>query len=742
MATQANGHSRLRFSIFEVDLAAGELCKRGVRLPVQEKPFQILALLLERPGEVVTREELQERLWPNGTFVDFDKGLNTAVKKLRSALGDSPDKPVFIETIPRRGYRFIAPILSNGFQPGEAPASEAIASHSESAFHSSNQPIGARKYWYSLVAPLFLVALAALAVVMLAIFGVIRYVHRSSDPAVTTRFLVVPPKGGAAFLTLSPNGRMVAFTAPATNGNGYALWIRSFDSIDPKEVPGTDGAYSPFWSPDSRYLGFFTNNKLKKVELATETIQALCEAPVTGGLAFGGSWSPAGIILFVPDIFGGILRVSANGGIPVRLTTPDTGRQEVSHLWPYFLPDGEHFLYFVQSKERRLQGIYVASLSPKNIRRPHRLLDSESDAAFSPTGHLLFVRGGHLFAQSFDPDRLRLNGDPVPIVDDIQFLSFTHHGSFSLSGNGVLAFQGSISRLAQIVWRDRSGAVTGSIGPPGEYLDLELSPDGSQLALEALDYKTNSGHIWVLDLSTDTLKQLTPATSSWEYSPRWSPDGKRVIYDSNREYATGGSPGEFFTKLATGVEKEELLLQSKLWISPGDWSRNFILYSAQQGSEHSDVWMQPNDSSTPALYLQRAWSGRVSPDGRWIAYISSESGNRTDEVYVRPVQPSQGQWRISNNGGEQILWRADGKELFYLSPSQELIAVPITAGSTFGIGKPAKLFELHDLVPNMGRRYLYAVSKDGKRFLTTKCQFDSGAVPITVVLNWSAALQH
>jgi WD40 repeat protein len=446
--------------------------------------------------------------------------------------------------------------------------------------------------------------------------------------------------------------------------------------------------------------------------------------------------------LFVPDEFGGILRVSANGGLPAQVTTPDAARQEVSHLWPYFLPDGQHFLYFVQSKVRNLQGIYVAQLEVEKSRERQRLLDSDSGAAFAPPGHLLVVRAGRLFAQSFDPGRLSVSGDPVPIVDDIQFVSFAHFGHFSVSGNGVLAYEGTSSRMAQLVWRDRTGAITGSIGPPGEYLDLELSPDGKQLALERLDSSTNSAHIWVLDLSLGTLLQLTPNSTSWEYSPRWSPDGKRILYDSNREYAMGGSPGEFFAKPASGEGKEELVLQSKLWIWTCDWSRNFILYSAsdEQGQENSELWMLPKHTSAAALYLQRAMIGRVSPDGKWIAYVSSESGS--EEIYIRPVQASQGKWKISDGGGRQILWRTDGKELFYLSPSRKLMAVRITAGATFTAGKPAMLFELHDLVTNMGFRYLYAVSSDGKHFLTANTQSESATVPITVVLNWSAALPH
>ena len=436
-------------------------------------------------------------------------------------------------------------------------------------------------------------AVAALATLAVAL-GVMSYLHRSALPAMT-RFVIIPPKRGADHLTLSPNGRSVAFISAAMNDKNSALWIRTFDSLDTKEVPGTEGASTPFWSPDSRSVGFFADNKLKKVELATSTVQTICEAPIKR-FPYGGTWSPAGVILFVPDEFGGILRVSANGGLPAQVTTPDAARQEVSHLWPYFLPDGQHFFYFVQSKVRNLQGIYMAQLEVEKSRERQRLLDSDSGAVFAPPGHLLVVRAGRLFAQSFDPGRLSVSGDPVPIVDDIQFVSFAHFGHFSVSGNGVLAYEGTSSRMAQLVWRDRTGAITGSIGPPGEYLDLELSPDGKQLALERLDSSTNSAHIWVLDLSLGTLLQLTPNSTSWEYSPRWSPDGKRILYDSNREYAMGGSPGEFFAKPASGEGKEELVLQSKLWIWTCDWSRNFILYSAsdEQGQENSELWMLPN----------------------------------------------------------------------------------------------------------------------------------------------------
>jgi eukaryotic-like serine/threonine-protein kinase len=586
-----------------------------------------------------------------------------------------------------------------------------------------------------------LTASAAAVLVTLALtLGVISYLHRFSHSTVT-QFVIIPPKAGVGDLTLSPNGRSVAFISAAMTDKSSALWIRTFESLDAKEVPGTEGASSPFWSPDSRFVGFFADNKLKKVEIATSTVQIVCEAPIKR-FSYGGTWSPAGVILFVPDEFGGILTVSANGGVPMRLTTPVAAQQEVSHLWPYFLPDGQHFLYFVQSKIRNQQGIYVAALDFERSRQRQRLIDSDSEAVFAPPGHLLVVRSRRLFAQSFDPDRLSVSGDPVPIADNVEFVSFAHFGDFSVSANRVLAYKRDSTPMAQLAWRDRTGAITGSIGPPGEYMDLQLSPDGKQLALERMDPDTNSAHIWVLDLSLGTLLQLTPNSTSWEYAPRWSPDGKRILYDSNREYAIGGSPGEFFAKSASGDSEETLMLQSKSWIFTCDWSRNFILYSAshEQAIENSDLWLLPNNSSTPALYLQRAMMGRVSPDGKWIAYISSESGS--DEIYVRPVQHSQGKWKISDGGGSQILWRSDGKELFYLTPSKKLTAVPVTAGATFTPGKPAVLFELHDVVPDTGFRYLYAVSRDGKHFLTANRQSESAPMPITVVLNWTEALPH
>ena len=583
-------------------------------------------------------------------------------------------------------------------------------------------------------------AFAALATLAITI-GVMSYMHRPTPPTITS-FVIIPPNRVADVPMLSPNGRSVVFMSPsAINDKESALWIRAFSSLDAKEVPGTEHASTPFWSPDSRSVGFFADNKLKKVELATSTVQTLCEAPIKR-FPYGGTWSPAGVILFVPDEFGGILRVSASGGLPAQVTTPDMARQEVSHLWPYFLPDGQHFLYFVQSRIRNQQGVYVAGLESEESRERQRLIESDSEGVFAPPGYLLVVRSGRLFAQSFDPDRLSVSGDAVPIADNVEFVSFAHFADFSVSRNGVLAYRRAASQMAQLVWRNRTGAITGSIGPPAEYLDLELSPDGKQLALERMDSSTNSAHIWVLDLSLGTLVQLTPNSTFWEYSPRWSPDGKRILYDSNREYAMGGSPGEFFAKPANPEGKEELVLHSKSWIWTCDWSRDFILYSVsdEQGLGNSELWMLPHDSSTPALYLQRARHGRVSPDGKWVAYVSSESGS--EEVYVRPVKASQGKWKISDGGGGQILWRSDGKELFYLSSSSKVMAVPSTGGAMFTAGKPAMLFELHDLPANIGFRYLYAVSADGKRFLTAKLQSEFSSVPITVVLNWSTGLPH
>jgi len=503
---------------------------------------------------------------------------------------------------------------------------------------------------------------------------------------------------------------------------------------------GTEGAIGLFWSPDGRHIAFFANGKLKKVDSAGGTSQVLCDAAGAGGNDYdlGGTWSRDGEILFVPGIYSGILRVSSEGGLATAVTVPDRSRHELMHAWPYFLPDGDHFLYFVVSSRKEQQGVYVGSLGSKNTRR---VLDTDSHAIYVSPGYLLFIREGRLLAQPFDAKRQQTSGEPFPVADQVHSFGALHQGYFSASQNGVLAYVSAQSMFSHLVWVDRNGREVGSVGPSGDYSDFELSPNEKRVAIERVDPHNEQGDIFVLELARGILSQIT-STPWWEYQPRWSPDGTHILYNSNRaEQERGLSSGTLYIKSADGTGSEELLLEPKDpkdWISPEDWSRDgqLILYDLNKSSWTELWYVQLQGNRTTNLYLQRARGGKFSPDARWVAYVSGESG--VAEVYVRPFSPSEGKWQVSTGGGGQVQWRHDGKELFYVTLDGKLMAATVKLGLRFEASSPAVLFT----IPNAwSARQCYAASHDGKRFLIKKFLND-GPVPINVVLNWTEELKR
>jgi DNA-binding winged helix-turn-helix (wHTH) protein len=387
----------VRFGPFEVDLVAAELRKRGRKVPLQDQPFKVLGLLLQRPGELVTREELQRALWPGDTFGEFDEGLNKAIQKLRQALDDSTDSAKFIETLPRKGYRFIAALESPTEQPATPP--EPVQEVQAIQARRSGREILA----WALVAILTLAFLVA--VVMRQQPGEIRAVRFQVSPPekVTQDYEDIP--------VVSPDGRYVVFGGMDQNAK-YQLWVHSLDSLATQRLPDTEsknGNVFPFWSPDSRSVGFFQGNKLKKIDITGGQAVVLCDAPFP---VYGGAWSQDGTILFAP--IGGLRRVSAAGGDATLALGLDKSRKEVGQVWPYFLPDGRHYLYLSLVRDHTKAAIYVASLDSTETRR---LLSSESNVAYAPPGFLIYARADVLMAQAFDAGGLRLKGDPFPTTE-------------------------------------------------------------------------------------------------------------------------------------------------------------------------------------------------------------------------------------------------------------------------------------------------------------------------------------
>jgi len=613
---------------------------------------------------------------------------------------------------------------------------------------SSSQPLTPVAPSPSRVVPYLGWLLAAALLVVAAVLGLVHFRETSPERPVVRFVIPAPEKGSFRGLApvISPDGRRVAFITSAADGQ-FALWVRPIDSLEAQRLPGTEGAAYPFWSPDSRFIGFNAGAKLKKIEASGGPSQTLCDSPTFAS----GAWSRNGVIVFGSFLVGALLqRVSAAGGTTALLTTLDSFRQEVSHSQPHFLPDGRHFLYFVRSGQTEHSGVYLSALDSKDRKR---LLGTESSAAYSPPrqgnlGHLLFLRDGTLMAQSLDAVKLELAGDPFPVAEQVG--SAFGVSFFSVSANGVLAYRTGGGQQSQPSWFDREGKPLGTAGAPGNYITVALSPDGTQVALARTDPQANNTDLWLHDLRRGIPSRFTFHPSNDQH-PIWSPDGSRIVYASGRD-----GPFNLYQKVSSGSGSEEALLQSGESKRPHDWSRDgrFIVYSSEGPKAGSDLWVLPvrpaGADRKPMPYLKTEFSESHAqfspgPDGapggapRWMAYASNESG-RT-QVYVQPFPASGGKSQISSEGGYQPRWRRDGKELFFIAPDARLMSVEVKAAPKFEATVPKALFQTRIFAVSAQFAHYYDVAPDGRRFLINSQLQETASAPITVVMNWREGLK-
>ena len=543
---------------------------------------------------------------------------------------------------------------------------------------------------------------------------------------------------GVGSPAISPDGRHLAFTA--FSEGRLSLWIRPLDLLTAKSLPGTEGAESPFWSPDSRFIGFFAQGKLKKIALADGALTTLCEA--NGG---GGTWNRDGEILFAEFFASEIKRVSAGGGTPATVIKADRSRQEEGINWPAFLPDGRHFVFSVFGPNREKAGIYLGSLDGGEAKR---LVASETNALYAPSfsgdrqaGYLLFVREGTLLAQPFDAAYGQLTGDPFSVADRV--LAFGHRaynlerrGFFSVSDNGRLIYRSHDILIEQLGWFDRTGKPLGTVGSPGRFGLPKLSRDGKQVAAPRFDSQTGTSDIWLFDLSRGAESRFTSDPGD-DQAVVWSPKGSQLMWASNREGVR-----DFYRKTSSGGGQDELFWKSDDGKYPNDWSGDgrFILYVELNPKNANDIWVMPlSGDRRPSPYLTTQFDenfARFSPDSKWVAYYSNESGS--DEIYVQPFPATGGKWKISIKGGNYPLWRRDGKEIFYMA-ADKLMAVEVTSGERFEAGLPKMLFDCASI---RGVRGKYAVKGDGQRFLVVTRIEETGPGSFTAVLNWTADLKR
>ncbi len=573
-------------------------------------------------------------------------------------------------------------------------------------------------------------AWAAAAAALLAASGLgYGFIRRAPKPPQIMRFEIATP---AEITTIdvpriSPDGRTLAFDGTDTEGRAR-IWARPLNALVPQPLPGTEGGVRPFWSPDSRFLGFMADGMLKKIDVTGGPPTKICDAP--GGS--DGSWSPEGVILFDGTGTDPIYRVAAAGGAKVAAVKLDAARKETSVGWPEFLPDGRHFLYLVNGEKPEDSAYWIGSLD-SNERK--MLAPAQTLVTYAPPGYLLFVREKTLVAQPFDPKALKLTGEPIPLAEKIG-TDNVGLARFSVSRNGVLAYRTGESG-GRLLWRDRAGRELDTLGEPGDYGNPALSPAGDRLAFNLTDSRSGKNDIWIRDLARGVNSRFSLGAGN-NYRPLWSPDGAAIVFSSDR-----GGTTDLYEKSTRGPGEEKLLLHSDEFKFASGWTRDgrYIGYSTQNAKSFWDIWALPTFGDRkpipiivgPFLEIQPVFS----PDGRFVAYSSTESGRA--EIYVQTFPSVGGKWQVSSAGGVDPSWRGDGKELFYRSPDQKLMAVEIRGGGDFQAGIPQPLFPIRIRPGNPRNKYLPAA--DGQRFLVVAPLGRDSITPTTIVLNWFAGLR-
>jgi Tol biopolymer transport system component len=593
----------------------------------------------------------------------------------------------------------------------DEPAGEAP---SEPAGAAAPLRLGRRAVGGLLLAAAVLVAGAA------ALISLNRQVVRGAPQA--ARFSIYPPPLSTFnHVALTADGRALLYSA------GPLLHLRRLDALEAQPVDGTQGAYDPFFSPDGRWFGFFVGNDLKKIRVTGGPAQTLSPAR----RAVGGSWSPAGVILFASERGATISRVPDTGGEATVIRQARERPDWISVRWPHVLPDGRRFIYFVRSDNMDVQGIYIGDVHADSAKDDRRVAPADSNV-FYGSGHLAYVDRGRLQALPFDVKAGRATGPAVPIAERIDQDPYDDgFALFALAANGVLAYRGGVTPDRQLRWIDRQGRQVGALDPPGEFRDIAVSRDGSRVAYELMDSSLGTRDIWIRDLDRDVRLRLT-STPDEDGAPIWSPDGATIIFGGirNRKIAV-------LREASAGGSEEQLL---ELIGYPQDWSPDgrTVVIEVTSPAQGTDLMLYDVETKAMTPYLATPFMEReaqFSPDGKYMAYSSSESRQR--EVYVEPIPRDGRRWKVSSDFGREPRWRSDGKELFYLGRNDTLTAVSVrhtTAGLDFD--RPEPLFTVR--IRGADVRYHYAVAEGGQRFLVNTVVEDVPGTPINVWMDWLA----
>jgi Tol biopolymer transport system component/DNA-binding winged helix-turn-helix (wHTH) protein len=764
------GPGKILFGPFELDARAAELSKNNHKIRLQEQPFQILLMLLEQPGEVVLRDEIRKRLWPNDTIVEFDHSINAAIKRLRDALGESAEQPRYVETIARRGYRFIGEIQTENPQPVEAVAESQLSS--DESGPSSNQinkrsraaavsaaVVSSRfplRVGFALIMSILLAGSIALrwtadsSVIPGRLIARLSLTSTDSSPLTHLQMSVQPAdkfisshsaRPSPTAFALSPDGRRIVFTA--TRGTDPPqIYSRELGQSEATPIPGTEGAQGLFFSPDGQWIGFFGEDAIKKVSTKGGPPVVIYDVPRGQGV-FGASWGEDGIVFSHRSL--GIFKIPPGGGKPVPITKADKGEW---HLLPQTVPGGKAVIFTNVTGGEGARAQVVLQLLQTGKRRV--LIEQGADARYIETGHLVYMKSGTLMAVAFDVKKLQTSGEPVALIENVMqsintlnSADETLAGQFAISNSGTLAYAtGGVHPNPEysLYWVDRKGTEQPLLArPKTSYGWARVSPSGSALALHSRS-PVQTTDIWIYDILRQIPVRLT--FTGRNVSPIWSPDGKRLVYASNVS-------GRFnlYMMNADAADKIDRLTTSEYDQFPSSWTShgNVIAFTEFHRPENRISVLQMDGGHTPTVIVESGsnlgWP-EFSPDGQWIAYVSEETG--TSEVYVISYPVRGEKHRISSEQGFEPIWMPNGRELLYRDRDrQRFFSVTIKSLYPFKPEAPRLLFE--------GKKYgRYAptrgwdVTADGQRFVIARNE-ESKMNPVTqieVVLNWTGELRR
>ena len=742
-----NDGAGLQFGEFTLDIGERVLLRNGRPVPLTPKAFDVLAVLAARPGRLVTKDELLNEVWPNA--IVEESNLAYHVFALRKALGET-DGERFVETVPRHGYRFVAPLKEASASADEGGRERRVdASEEDAAPPPAAGAVSQSRLSPALASRSALLWFAGGAAAAATAAAVMMFLYTAPKPARTAEHVEISTSirlTETSAFAISPDGRRLVFAGAGDDGI-IRLWVRRSDGWEVRPLPGTElelgGIVPPmFWSPDSRSVAFDAAGHLKTVDVTGGAPQTICRLPT---LAVGGSWSRDGVVV-VGSPQGGLYRCPAAGGAASVVTRLDPSQPHAAHLLPFFLPDGRHFLYLAVSRTApERSGIYARSIDAPPDAPSTRLFAAGFGAAYvqdgdRDTGHLLFMRDGALLAHAFDPAALQLSGEPTRIAGPVG--SYLDGAFFSASATGALVFRPPPQPL-RLTWLDREGNTLERVGEPGLYSGLALAPAETRAVVARHSIRaTLDQDLWIIDLPSGGASPLT-FDGMLEARPVWFDKGARIIFTAT------GAVSSLYEMRAGGEERPRVLLESPEHKVPGSVSPDgkALLYTrANVGTSRLDVWVLPlTGDRTPYPLIRRPFDqsqAQFSPDGHSVAYVSNASGRQ--EVLVRPylTAPEDGSEDVdtsvvvSRSGGTAPRWRGDSKELFFITPAGAVLSAPVAAGhgTTVTVGPPTVLFHSPGMAEDWG------VSANGRRFLVLVPETPTLTTSFSLILDWQATL--